>query len=102
MPRPSPTMAAQLTEPVPDDITHAAARALRLFGDRRPPAAETPRRCTARVLDHRQLRGLGYRPADAASGAAGADRRAVAPRRAALELARIRHAGWGLALLRAL
>ena len=80
----------------------AAARTLRLFGDRRPAAAEAAGRRAARVLDHRQLRGLGYRAADGAAGAAGADRRAAAARRAELELARIRHAGRLLAVLRSL
>ncbi len=42
--------------------------------DRRPAAAEAAEQRAARVLDHRQLRGLGHRPADGAAGAAGADR----------------------------
>src|SRR6266568_6691879 len=85
-----------------DDEPYDPARALRLFGDRRPAAAQAPGRGAARVLDHRQLRGLGYFSADGPPGAAGADRGAAAPRRAELELARIRHAGRRLALLRAL
>src|SRR5262249_16452616 len=89
-------------ESLPDDITYAAARTLRLLGDRRSPAAEAARRCAHRVLDDRQLRGLAHRPADAAPGASGADRRAAPSRRAALELARIRDAGRRLAFLRAL
>ena len=88
------------------EIAHApdaAARALRLLGDRRPSAAEAAGRRAAGVLDHRQLRGLGHRARDAAPGAAGARHHRAAPaRRAELELARIRHAGRLLALLRAL
>ena len=57
------------------ETRHAAARTLRLFGDRRPAAAQAAGRRAARVLDHRQLRGLGHRQADGAAGAAGADRR---------------------------
>ena len=48
------------------------------------------------------LRGLGHRAADGAPGAAGADRSPAAARRGELGLARIRHAGRLLALLRAL
>src|SRR5262245_17798871 len=47
---------------------HAAARALRLFGDCRSAPAEAARRGAARVLDHRQLRGLGHRQADGTAG----------------------------------
>ena len=40
----------------------------------RPPL-KLPGDARRRVLDHRQLRGLGHRQADGAAGAAGADRR---------------------------
>ena len=85
-----------------DDHPHAAAGALRFFSNRRSAAAETAWRCAHRVLDHRELRSLGHWAANAAAGPARADRRAAASRRAALELARIRHASRRLALLRAL
>ena len=79
---------------------HTPARARRLFGDRRPAAAEAARRRAHRVLDHREPRSVGHRQADGAAGAAGADRAADAARRAELELARIRHARRRVALLR--
>ena len=62
-----------------------------------------PLKCRATradLLDHRQLRGVGHLAADGAAGHSGADRTGAAPRRAELELARIRHAGRRLALLR--
>ena len=83
--------------PKPDD----PARTRRLFGDRRPAAAEAAGRRAHRVLDHRQLRGLGHRQADGAATAAGADRRAADAGCGALGLPRIRHAGGLLALPRA-
>ena len=55
--------------------SHASARARRLFGDRRPAAAEAARRRADRVLDHRQSGSVGHRQADGAPGAARADRR---------------------------
>src|SRR6187397_983045 len=78
----------------------AAARARRLFGHRRPAAAETAWRRADRVLDHRQSGSVGHRQTDGAPGAPRADRPADAARRAELELARIRHARRGVALLR--
>ena len=61
--------------------------------DRPPPQAA--RQCARRVLDHRQLRGVGHRPADGAPGDPGADRRAALARRAALVLARVQACGGG-------
>ena len=79
----------------------AAARTGRLFSHRRPAAAQAARRSASRILDHRQSRSLGHRQADGAPGAGPAHRPDAAARRAELELARIRHAGRRVALLRA-
>src|SRR4029078_11581338 len=67
----------QATDTAPD----AAARALRFLGDRRPAAAQAAGGGAGRVLDHRELRGLGHRTADAPSGPAGAHPPAACSRR---------------------
>src|SRR5262249_57483985 len=91
-----------MERPIDDRHPNAAARTLRFFGNRRSAAAQIARRRAARVLDHRELRSVGHWAANAAPGPACADRRAATAGRATLELARIRHAGRRLALLRAL
>src|ERR1043165_105218 len=90
-----------MTEEKPNVPTHTPPRARRLFGDRRPPAAEAARRRAADLLEQREPRGMGYRQADGAAWASRADRATDAARRAELELARIRHARRRVALLRA-
>src|SRR3954454_18274786 len=80
--------------------SHDPARAHALFGDCRPPAAQLAGWREARRLDHRQSRILGYLAADGAAGIAGADRTGALARRAELVLARIRHAGRGVAVFR--
>src|SRR5437762_10530226 len=80
---------------------HDPARALRLFGDRRSPAAQAAGRGTRRVVEHRQLRSVGYFPPDGPAGVTGADRPTAAAGRAELVVARIRHAGRRMAVLRA-
>ena len=65
----------------------------------RPPL-KLPGGARHRILDHRQSRSLGHRQADGAPGAGAAHRPDAAARRAELELARIRHAGRRVALLR--
>ena len=72
----------------PDD----PARALRLFGDRRSPAAQAAGRGRIVFWTIVNLRGLGHLAADGAPGDSGADRAGAAAGRAELELARIRHA----------
>src|SRR5918992_3261049 len=47
-------------------VTHETARADRLFADHQARAPEAPRRGAHGGLDHRQRRGMGHRPADAA------------------------------------
>src|SRR5918995_2262436 len=83
-----------------DDHPDASARTVRILRHCRSSAAELAGRRARGLLDHCQLRSVGHRPPDGAPGAARADRRAAAARRAELELARIRHAGGCLALLR--
>src|SRR5262249_34002089 len=80
--------------------SHTSARARCLLGDRGPAAARASGRRATGLLDHRESRSVGYRQADGASGAARADRAADVAGRAELELARIRHACRGVALLR--
>ena len=79
---------------------HAAPRAHGLFRHRRPAAAAAARRCAPGAVADRQSGGMGHRAADGAPGPPRPDRFRPAPRRAALELARIRHAGRRVAFLR--
>src|ERR1043165_6858287 len=86
-----------MTKVRPHVPTDDPPRARRLFGDRRPPAAQAAGRSARRVLDHRQSGSGGHWQADGAPGAPRPDRVAAAARRAELELARIRHARRGVA-----
>src|SRR5215471_7275266 len=83
-------------EPRHSDVTTSAHRLLRHRGQAAAPVAGT---CAPRAMAYRQSGGLGHQPADAAPGLAGPDGRIAPAGRAALELARIRHAGWRVAIL---
>src|SRR5262249_40850803 len=67
-------------------IAHDSRKAPALFRHRRPAAAQAPRGGTRHRVAGRERRGLGYRPPDAAPGAAAADRRHAIAGRAALGL----------------
>ena len=71
-----------------------------ILGHRGPPQANPPRRCSRDRLDHRQLGGLGHLAANGPPSYPCSHRSSALARRAELELARVRHEGRCLALLR--
>src|SRR5215469_3275930 len=83
------------TRPVarPTRTLHASPRTDRLFGHRRPPAAEIARWAAADRLAAARARGVGHGPPDGAHGDLAAAGPADAAGPSQLELARVRHAG---------
>src|SRR5512139_3247234 len=68
-----------------------------LFPHHRAHALEAARRCPRGGMGRGERRSLGHRAAHAAAGASAAHRHGATPRRAALVVARVRHAGGLLA-----